>query len=588
MEQCNNCKEIIVTENEIHCIGPCEKVWHKNCVSTVFGYSVDVVNSKEFRLKCTSCTIEVVSEDRGNPPNELGEKLIATDTESIFDDVLSDSSTNESRSSSMLTAGESSDEEDIKSAISANASPEPVSTPVPADSNNASDQIESLSVAKDTPSKESISSPGLSLQIQDLSIVDGKTGTSNGDNSVVDKEINRVSIDENKPVVTVQEKLSPRNEASTTGAQLEATLKTENGTSVSLDKTSHAIDTKIVSEIAATAVKEEIKGNDSLTSSPSASINGTPNNINSSNSNETIHDKGTATENIPLVKDLLSMIESLKSSMVDMKAKLVANTETIQILKQEQDLLNHENKSLIRRQIAHNSSIQNLTTENTLLTTKQEELRTSLHRLRGSVWSIRKSLNKVMTEVEELSEVRTNVSEDMDNTDDKQEEIWDRLIQIECAMFEHDLVISGLPEKPNERLDEMVILIAAVYNYILEGSDIVEVFREFEKLNNQPRRIIVKFASMNTKNEFLKQVAARGVVTANIINKDFSIKRKISIEKRCSPNAVKLLALVKQKIDHNQQRSAWIEDGRVFVSRNGIKDPFEVMFTSDLDVLDDM
>src|SRR5258705_11546819 len=140
-----------------------------------------------------------------------------------------------------------------------------------------------------------------------------------------------------------------------------------------------------------------------------------------------------------------------------------------------------------------------------------------------------------------------------------------RVLNLEQKQMENDIEIVGLPDSPNEVLNNTITNIASKLGIEMQHKDIVKSFRVGNKLNNdKPRNIVVSFTNPGLKADLIK--AARIKFRRN--SSSDSNHRSFYINERLTKENKNLLFLAKQKVKEIGWKYNWTAGGNIYVRRD--------------------
>lgn len=149
-----------------------------------------------------------------------------------------------------------------------------------------------------------------------------------------------------------------------------------------------------------------------------------------------------------------------------------------------------------------------------------------------------------------------------------------------------NLEISGIPEKNNEQLNNILIAIANVAGLNLSDQDIEFVTRvqPRTKIPGRPKLIIAKMKSRLIRDSIISGVRAKKGLTTTDIN-FLGESKKIYVNEHLTPANKLLYKNTRQKASALKYQFTWIRDGKIFVRKDDTSPYILVKDMPDLDKL---
>ena len=156
----------------------------------------------------------------------------------------------------------------------------------------------------------------------------------------------------------------------------------------------------------------------------------------------------------------------------------------------------------------------------------------------------------------ELEMKNNNLLKEVGRVSRKYAKMENELDSVELYSRRNALRISGVPEKPKENTDDIVVRIASTANTPIRLSDIDYSHRVGKAKENHPRDIIVRFVSHNAKKNMYdarERLAKSSEYSFVTVHEYLTRKRK------------KLLGGARKLVKNERIKKAWTQNGKVFI-----------------------
>ena len=156
----------------------------------------------------------------------------------------------------------------------------------------------------------------------------------------------------------------------------------------------------------------------------------------------------------------------------------------------------------------------------------------------------------------ELELKNKNLLKEVGRVSRKYNKMENELDSMELYSRRNALRVSGVPEKPKESTDDIIVKIASAAGTQLRLSDIDYSHRVGKAKGEAPRDIIVKFVSHNAKKELYD---ARARVAKSSEYRDVMIYEYLTRKRK------KLLGGALKLVKNERIKKAWSQNGKVYI-----------------------
>jgi len=172
-----------------------------------------------------------------------------------------------------------------------------------------------------------------------------------------------------------------------------------------------------------------------------------------------------------------------------------------------------------------------------------------------------------------------------------QNELAQRVADLEQAQRRNDIEIQGVPEEKNENLEEVVINIGQAIKHPICASDIEDVFRvktrpsEGSMSRPRPGRIIVRMRSPRNRDDFLKAARAKRGLSTKQIGWLKSEECPVYVNASLTPERRRLLMMAKNFKKEKGFKYCWLKDGCVLLRKTDGSAVINIKSECDLNIL---
>ncbi|KAK3725833.1 hypothetical protein QZH41_003800 [Actinostola sp. cb2023] len=234
------------------------------------------------------------------------------------------------------------------------------------------------------------------------------------------------------------------------------------------------------------------------------------------------------------------------------------------------------------------ASTNQLLQDNKVLTKGYEELKSSMEYHSSVVDELTKANGKLLQEVKclesSLSQANTNIDElkvekdklraDLEVLEQKQDEM-------EQYQRKYNVEIHGIPESPDEEVDQLIVKLAESINVDIDYDDLDIAHRIPSRAKIRP--IIVKFKAYEDKSNFY---AARSKLKYLKVNDhDFNGASSIYINENLTSHRKSLYADVRKRAKQNRWFASWTSDGKILVRKEKGGKIYRIRKEADLEFL---
>lgn len=171
----------------------------------------------------------------------------------------------------------------------------------------------------------------------------------------------------------------------------------------------------------------------------------------------------------------------------------------------------------------------------------------------------RKRVNELEKKVEELrTESKTK--------DECIKDLQIRLQESEQYARNRNIEISGIEQRKNENLREVMHSIASKLNIHLEDSDIDIIHRVPTRNERYPPKIIVQFVTRTKRNVWLSKKKNR-LMSSDILEARGKVNSAVYINEHLTAHCQRLLWIAKQEGKKKGYKFIWCREGKVFLKK---------------------
>lgn len=257
-------------------------------------------------------------------------------------------------------------------------------------------------------------------------------------------------------------------------------------------------------------------------------------------------------ENIKQTND--EFMQNIRSEISEIKTQVSTVTKTIDILSQQQIQFRNDLADLSQSLDYHTKSF--------------DELKTKTHAMSKDITEIK----KIEKEVETYKYRLLNVERYL-NTQQQR----DRLCNIE---------ISGIPEKKNEDLPQLLLSICTALDVQAVKQDITNIYRVPQKITNTklPKNIVARMSSQLIKDTIISAIRKKkGLTSADLGLKTSKDPFKIYVNEHLTPFNKTLLKKTREAAASAAFQHVWVRNGKIFVRKNDTSSSLNIMDTRDLE-----
>lgn len=188
--------------------------------------------------------------------------------------------------------------------------------------------------------------------------------------------------------------------------------------------------------------------------------------------------------------------------------------------------------------------------------------------LRVDLTSVKNTVGKMETKLEDvvsLTQATYRNQKDIEMLKKENNRLRSDMSRLETVCRQNNVVITGVPEMPNENLQKLILSITGALGCSLERSQICKYTR-FRSKGGKQKPILVVLNNYYTKNELLTRFKHKKQLIGSEIGLDASVK--IHIGEHVNSYHQKLMYLAKQKlISIGKYKYLWIQNGDVLIRK---------------------
>lgn len=192
------------------------------------------------------------------------------------------------------------------------------------------------------------------------------------------------------------------------------------------------------------------------------------------------------------------------------------------------------------------------------------------------VEAVKSSLVGISEKVKKLEEISSSHSTELQN-------IKDKLEALDQQSRSRNLIINGLPEKPDEKLPELFMNFAGDYLLtILKENDLTSIFRLGKQVRGGTRPVLIKFKELKLRSEIYR---ARTLLRKMDTGIGQAHPAPVFINEDLSPGRAALYSECRSAVKKKKLFTVWTLNGNIWAKITKTGDPFKITKTEDVDCL---
>lgn len=199
----------------------------------------------------------------------------------------------------------------------------------------------------------------------------------------------------------------------------------------------------------------------------------------------------------------------------------------------------------------------------------------------GRISKIEEQNNKFLGYIKKLRSDVDEVTKKNENLSSELKVVKKEFNQLKQKSLENDMIVTGLPDKVNENLVEVVNSALNRFGIKVKNSEINHIYRLRNKTGFSP--ILVEFATKSTKVQIMEKQKANGSVLLQMIDNTVpeSVKKKVLFKNRLTPENINLLKVAHEFKNTHKFKYAWFNGDSVCLKKEDQGKPIKITCDAD-------